>query len=131
MHYGGYDWHNGNGPTIVDKNGEAVVKQRNGFSELDIIGLNKLYSCGKNTIVSIMIIIKPFSFFKNMFFWIYNLFLFSIRTTGNNNEYYHFNNDDNYNNNNDDDDDDDNNNNDDDNNDYYYHNLNDNSPYNY
>ena len=61
MHYGGWDWNNGNGPTIVDKNGEAVEKQRNGFSETDIIRLNKLYSCGKNTIVSNIIITKSFT----------------------------------------------------------------------
>ena len=40
--------------TIDTHNGEHIG-QRNGFSDLDIIGLNKLYPCGKTVILQKLI----------------------------------------------------------------------------
>ena len=46
MHYGPTAFSINGQNTIDTKNGEDIG-QRNGFSDLDIIGLNKLYPCGK------------------------------------------------------------------------------------
>ncbi|XP_067951690.1 bone morphogenetic protein 1-like isoform X2 [Watersipora subatra] len=45
MHYGVGTFSNGNGPTMVSKNGEKIGKQASNLSSEDILQANLLYSC--------------------------------------------------------------------------------------
>ena len=57
MHYGPTAFSNNTQNTIDTPNGEHIG-QRNGFSDLDVIGLNKLYACGKTVMIKKLISIK-------------------------------------------------------------------------
>ena len=48
MHYPAYAFAKGSAPTITKLDGSVEFGQRNGFSELDIQGINKFY-CGEFT----------------------------------------------------------------------------------
>ena len=48
MHYGSHDFAKGSEPTITKLDGSTEFGQRNGFSELDIQGINRFY-CGEFT----------------------------------------------------------------------------------
>jgi len=53
MHYNGYAFTSNKQPTIIDKKtGLAIKTQREGFSNLDIEAVNKLYSCKYNSTIT-------------------------------------------------------------------------------
>ena len=58
MHYSSKTFNNGKGLAMTTKTGGYIGYKRIGFSDYDIIGINKLYSCGCKYMLSFLMYTK-------------------------------------------------------------------------